>query len=33
MFAVENISFGYSPAGDLLADLSFSVSKGDVVCL
>lgn len=33
MFAVENISFGYSAGGDLLTDLSFSVSKGDVVCL
>lgn len=33
MFAVENISFGYPAAGDLLSDLSFSVSKGDVVCL
>lgn len=33
MFVVENISFGYSPTGNLLTDLSFSVSKGDVVCL
>ncbi len=33
MLAVDNISFGYSSAGDLLTDLSFSVSKGDVVCL
>jgi iron complex transport system ATP-binding protein len=33
LFAVENISFGYSPGGDLLTDLSFSVSQGDVVCL
>jgi len=33
MLKVENLSFGYSPARDLLVDLSFSVENGDVVCL
>lgn len=33
MLAVKNISFGYPSAGNLLNDLSFSVSKGDVICL
>lgn len=33
MLAVENISFGYPSAGELLANISFSVIKGDVVCL
>lgn len=33
MLAVENISFCYPASDNLLADVSFSVNKGDVVCL
>ncbi len=33
MLAVENVSFSYSPSGELLSNLSFSVDQGDVVCL
>ena len=33
MLVVENISFAYPSAGNLLTDISFAVDKGDVVCL
>ena len=33
MLAADHISFGYSPGGDLIRDLSFTIGVGDVVCL
>jgi iron complex transport system ATP-binding protein len=33
MLTAENISFGYTPGSDLIHNLSFSISEGDIACL